>query len=248
MAEAVSLGWPELKLTVVKDMHVLQGIVIENEHKPIRVVARPKNESSSGPLDIEVSILAAEGKGRTHYQAGIELAEQPLAPVELEPLSLVEAEPFPMTVSETYRQWLFHGPLFQKISQIDSISPNGIIASMIASYPHESVAGASRQQWLIDPMIIDSGLQLILIWVKRYWDMMVLPSRFSTYRHFGSISGPEIKCHLTIRPGSKKPLVYSDLAFFGVDGRLLGLLENVEGTCSRSLNRLAGSNLQQEVI
>jgi NAD(P)-dependent dehydrogenase (short-subunit alcohol dehydrogenase family) len=248
MAEAVSLGWPELKITAVKDMNVLQGIVIEDGPKPVRVVAVPKSEPGSGPFDIEVSILAAEGKAHPYYRASIVLAEQPLAPVELEPPSLAEAEPFPMTVSETYRQWLFHGPLFQKISHIDGISPNGMVASMITSSPQDSIAGANQQQWLIDPMIIDSGLQLVLVWVKRYRDMMVLPSRFSIYRHFGSMAGPEIKCHLTVRSSPNKPLVYSDLAFFSANGRLLGLLENVEGICSRSLNRVAGSNPQQGVV
>ncbi len=248
MAEAVSSGWPELKLNTINDMHVLQGIVIENDLKPIRVIARQGDESSQRLLNVNVYITDTEEKGRTHYRAGIELAEQAPAPVYPESFSLAEVEPFPLTVQETYRQWLFHGPLFQRITRIDGISPNGIAASMISSSPRECIAGITQNQWLIDPMIIDSGLQLLLIWVKHYWDMMVLPSRFSVFRNFGFISSSEIKCHLNIHPDSKKPLVHCDLAFYSADGNLLGLMENFEGTCSRSLNRVAGSNLQQGVI
>lgn len=244
MSEVVSLGWPQLELSVVKDLHVVKGIVIENNPKPIRVVARPQNESSPEQLDVEVSILDAEDNGRIHYRAKVELAEQLPIPAHLQAISLAEAQPFPMSIQETYDQWLFHGPIFQKISQIESISPNGMMASLIASSPQESVPGINQNQWLIDPMIVDGGLQLILIWGRHYWDMSVLPSRFAAYRRFGSISDSDVRCHMTIHPSSKKPVIHADLAFFGAEGRLLGLLQGIEGTCSRALNRLTGSYLQ----
>jgi hypothetical protein len=106
------------------------------------------------------------------------------------------------------------------------------------------VPGINQNQWLIDPMIVDGGLQLILIWGRHYWDMSVLPSRFAAYRRFGSISDSDVRCHMTIHPSSKKPVIHADLAFFGAEGRLLGLLQGIEGTCSRALNRLTGSYLQ----
>jgi hypothetical protein len=40
---------------------------------------------------------------------------------------------------------------------------------------------------------------------------------------------------------SRDPLYYMNVAFVGPDGRVLGLLEEMEGACSRSLNRLASA-------
>ena len=88
-------------------------------------------------------------------------------------------------------------------------------------------------------MVIDSGLQLILIWSRLHRDTTLLPSRFGIYRRFGSLSSPEIKCKVHIRTDSKSPIVYGDLAFLGEGERILGLLQDMEGTGTKSLNRLA---------
>ena len=46
---------------------------------------------------------------------------------------------------------------------------------------------------------------------------------------------------MRIRPESVAPLCHADHYFYGPDGRLLGVITNVQGVGSKALNRLAGN-------
>jgi hypothetical protein len=146
--------------------------------------------------------------------------------------------PFPLSVGEAYRQWLFHGPRLQAITEIEGISERGSRAILDASVPPSALRGLSHPRWLIDPVIFDSGLQLFLLWARAHLDKTTLPSRFLRYRRFGSLSDTKLRCHVQILDRSRDPLFYLNIAFVGPDGRLRGLLEGMEGTSSRALNRL----------
>lgn len=242
IAETVALGWPKLELAVVRDMRILQGIVVEHGSKPIRVTAKPRAGPSLEQLAVEVSISGADDQRQVHYQAIAELVKQLPPPAKIKPFTVAEARSFQMSVQEAYHKWLFHGPLLQRIDQIERIGTNGITGSLVPSSPQQCIAEATGQ-WLIDPMVIDGGLQLSLIWCRLYRDMTLLPSRFRAYRRFGSLSGSKINCQVNVRSSPNSPVIRADLAFLGAEGRLLGLLEDIEGTCSKALNRLAGGHL-----
>ena len=154
-----------------------------------------------------------------------------------------EARPFPLPVDEAYRRWLFHGPLFQGITRIDRIGVNGIEGTLARSSPRQWIAGAPEGDWLIDPLMFDSALQLLVLWVREHWDMMSLPSRFFAYRRFcvPTTTDTEVRCEIRIRPDERSQIVHADLFFLGAEGRLFGILEDMEGACSRKLNRLVGS-------
>ena len=155
-------------------------------------------------------------------------------------LILTEKRPFPMDIGEAYKQWLFHGPILQGITQIEAIGDNGIIASLATSSPEICFAKAPQGSWIIDPVILDCGLQLTILWGRMYWDMTSLPARFGAYKRFGEFNGENIDCQVRIRPDSKGHVIRADVAFIGEDRRLLGLLEDLEHNCSKSLNRLTG--------
>jgi len=248
MAEVVAQGWQEFELTAVKEMHVLRGIILENGPKPIRVAAKPLAGSLAEQLEVEVSILGTENYGQVHYRATAELAKRIPAPIEFKPRSMVEARPFPMSVQEAYRQLLFHGPQFQRIDHIEKIGTSGIAASIVSSTPRQCVASTAQRKWLIDPMIIDNGLQLILIWARVHWDTTPLPSRFLRYRRFASSFASKVDCHVYIRPNSNNHIIHADLAFFHPEGHLMGLLEDIEAVCSRSLNLFTGSHVQYKGV
>ena len=156
---------------------------------------------------------------------------------------LEEERPFPMEVQEAYRQWLFHGPIFQGITEIEGIGTNGILARLSSSSPKDCLAGVPEQmatsKWIIDPVVIDSGLQLIVLWVRENLGMTPLPTRMYRHRRFGSMSGQKVDCQVHARIGSASNTVINTLVFFGEDGRLLGLIEGMEAICSKALNRLS---------
>ena len=241
MAELVQHSWPDLEVVGVRELQLLKGVVLDDGPKAVRLVARAQAEPlhDRPGIDVNVEIREANGMGHPHYRATVELAPHLPAPPPYVCPSSETLQPFPMTAAEAYGRWLFHGPRLQGITEIEGIAGRSLHATLNASSPPPFLRDAPSGQWLIDPVMFDSGLQLFLLWARAHLDKTPLPSRFQRYRRFGSLSQSKVRCRLQILDRSSDPLYYMNLAFVGPDGRLLGLLEEAEGACSRSLNRLA---------
>jgi acyl transferase domain-containing protein/NAD(P)H-dependent flavin oxidoreductase YrpB (nitropropane dioxygenase family)/NAD(P)-dependent dehydrogenase (short-subunit alcohol dehydrogenase family) len=243
MAEVVQKGWPEWKVVGIRALRVLKGIIIEDSHKSVRIVARPHTPSSQEQLEFDVDVEITEPEqvppGLACYRAMVQLAatlpEPP--PYALPPRSSMRQ--FPMSVDKAYCHWLFHGPCFQCISEIEGISDHGIIATVAPSSPQHCLVRPAADQWLIDPIVIDSGPQLAILWARAYKDMTALPSSFQGYRRYGSLSGSVLRCYFQVLPGLEDHTLRANVFYVGADDRLLGCLEGLECTCSKALNRLA---------
>ncbi len=240
MAEVAQGGWPDFEVTGVRDLRVLKGIVLEQGPRTIRVSARKCSGRGSEPagIDVEVELSDVNGGGRPFYKTTVELGERLPAPPALPASSTTSLKPFPMTVIDAYRKWLFHGPIFQAITQIDGIADREARAVVLPSSPKRCLAGGGEGAWLIDPVVFDSGLQLFILWARHHLDKTPLPSRFRHYRRFGTLDRPSLKCHLRVLESSQDPVFHIDVWYVGSDGLVAGVLEDFEGACSASLNRL----------
>ena len=110
--------------------------------------------------------------------------------------------------------------------------------------PEHWIAGASAQQWLIDPLMFDSALQLLVLWGRQHWDMTALPSGFQSYRRFAARPGLRILCELRIRPNTGSQTIHSDIFLLdAATGQAVGMFEDMQGACSKALNRLACSGV-----
>src|SRR5262249_53393262 len=126
--------------------------------------------------------------------------------------------------------------------------------------PRDCLRGLPSGEWLIDPILVDSALQMQVLWARMHWDVTLLPARIQccrVVRRVGDTSGKAGACvpfetasegedgargvryELRVRPESQEPTSHADHYFFDNDGRLLGFLTGVEGTGSKALNRLA---------
>jgi hypothetical protein len=81
---------------------------------------------------------------------------------------------------------------------------------------------------------------MVVLWARAQWDMTPLPTGFAACHRFDSLVGPQIECHVTIRPETRAPVIVADLAFYNGQGRLAVLIEGLEGAASQALNRLTG--------
>jgi hypothetical protein len=129
--------------------------------------------------------------------------------------------------------------LMAGISEVQGIGNDGIAGRIVPSAPERCLLGAPQGAWLIDPVVMDSALQMIIIWSRMQWDMTPLPSRLQVYRRYGPLSGGKITCQLRVRSDAVGHVVHCDWVFVGDDGQVLGLMEDAEGACSKALNRLA---------
>ncbi len=258
MAEVATAGWPDLEVLAVRQLRLLRGITLDGSEQTIRTVARPLADSpfttngSRQSKVLDLAITSQTDPSQVHYRAQLELGPMmdgdgsAWIPTSNGPTAaLGDARPMSMNLEEIYGEWLFHGPLFQGIESIDAIGPAGAIATLRPSSPRDCLAGSPSGEWLIDPVVIDSGLQMLVIWARLHWDVTLLPSAFESYRRFGPLvdaSGQGIRYELRIRPESQSPICHADLYFYTHDGHLLGVLTDMQGTGSKALNRLAGAS------
>ncbi len=246
MAELAVAATPGREVGALREIRLLDGVALQDDRPvDVRVDAVPRPDS-----DVHEVTINPPQRGRAHYRALVELRDGARAPGEegvdadapAEPAALIDAQPFPMAIADAYRELLFHGPLFQGIAAIDAIDERGVTALLRPSQPGQCVAGADGLRWLLDPVLLDSALQVQVLWARLQWDVTLLPAQIGGYVRFGEpTGGGPVRHELRIRPESKAPLCHADHWFYAADGRLLAVLEDVVGVGTQTLNRLAGA-------
>jgi NAD(P)-dependent dehydrogenase (short-subunit alcohol dehydrogenase family) len=246
MAEAAQMGWPEWKITTVGDVRVFKGIVLNENSRNVRLIAQAKTDlsSSSKNAELECKITDSQQDEIIFYRATLILTKDLPSPQSYEMPIHSGMDPFWTSAEGAYEKWLFHGPRFQCIKNIQGISKGGMLSTLVPSSPKACVANASSGNWLIDPIVIDSGPQLAILWARNYLDITPLPSSFKAvhlYQPFNSASS--IQCHFQVLENHSKQSVCANVFYVDQQGNLLGMIERLESTGSRALNRLAGSHL-----
>jgi hypothetical protein len=249
MAEVAVAATPGQTVSDLRQIRLLSGLALEDERPAtVRILAAPQ-----GSGEVDVTIGPADG-ARPHYRAQVRLGD-PLGPRDLpglhdptrpglaaRPAPLAELKPFPLAVEGAYRDLLFHGPLFQGIAAIDGMDERGASAWLRASQVAQCVAGADGLQWLLDPVLLDSALQIQVLWARLQWEVTLLPAEIDRYIRVAAPSeGEPVRHELRIRATSNLPMCHADHWFYGSDGRVLALLQDVVGVGTQALNRLAGA-------
>ncbi|MCS6926301.1 MAG: SDR family oxidoreductase [Candidatus Binatia bacterium] len=247
MAEVVQRAWPEWCVVGIHGVRVLRGIVLENGAVRVRVRACAQAQSADErDYRVEVAILDSAGELPVYYRGTVQLARRIVDTTSLPPV-LTDLRPFPTTVRDAYQRWLFHGPLFQQIVTIEGISDNWMSAILRPSLPERCLPLGAGSRWVIDPIMVDCGFQLAILWARVHHDMTPLPSVVGTYRRFGIPSGALIRCQMHAEARAGGTLLLNQFFFSELDGRLLGVVRDMEGACSKALNRLAGETVSRRL-
>jgi acyl transferase domain-containing protein len=162
-ARAVRAHWPEASAFTFRQVRVLRGIRLEDFERGERCTVRIATVDEDGAT-LRLELVGSDG--RRHYSA---VAERPAAGERRgAPAPPAAGEPWPAAIYG--QQGLFHGPGFQVLRDVET-SPRGLVAS---------VAGAGDEAWpgsfLIDPALLDGGLQLALMWTRRRLGGASLPT------------------------------------------------------------------------
>jgi acyl transferase domain-containing protein/NAD(P)-dependent dehydrogenase (short-subunit alcohol dehydrogenase family) len=249
MAEAAAAGWPELEVSGLDSIRLLKGVTLTDGPTDLLVTLRPSAASNaargrSREIALDALIASTDTPARPHYKATVLLrrpGEPAPAPKGAAPLAV--AGSLPMGLDEAYREWLFHGPIFKGIAVVDSIGPEGARARLRTSTPADCLADRPAGTWLLDPVMLDSALQIQVLWGRLHWDMTLLPNVFASYRIYGprpaDAAARGVRHEMRTRPGNVPPACVADHDFFDHEGHLFASLHGVEGTASRALNRIA---------
>src|SRR5262249_25321506 len=250
MAEAAVAGARGRTVTGLREIRLLDGVALEHE-RAARV--RIDTATRAGGEEVEVTSAPTAG-GPAHYRAVVARgapaggsaprfarARHGAASHE-PPASLADPSPFPIEIEDAYRDLLFHGPLFHGIVSIDAMDEQGASALLAPSRPGPCVAGTDGMRWLLDPVLLDSALQVQVLWARLQWDVTLLPAEIGGYTLVEAArEGAPVRHELRICPASNPPLCQADHWFYDPGGRLLALFGGVVGVGPQTLTRLAGA-------
>jgi hypothetical protein len=245
MAEVAQQAWPQMNVTSVEDVCVLKGIVLDKGPAHVRVLAQTNGEIDSKHHTVEAEITITDVKRPEWplYRAKVGLQKDLPAPTEHPTPEDGSLSAATISAEEAYRKWLFHGPRFQSIRRIEAMDEQGILATLEPSSPADCLQGEPRGRWLIDPSVLDAGPQLAIIWARVYRDITPLPSKFKAVRRLTTDHvSDSIRCYFQVLEGSENHSVFANVFFLDDDKRVFGIIEGLEATGSKALNRLAGAH------
>ena len=237
---------PDFVITGLKSVRVFKGIVADGPCVPICISVEPPiaNSAKDRGLVAHVDIHSPDRRSRIFYRGAVCLAEHlPAAP----PLPFRRGSLGSSTLKavEAYHNKLFHGPRFQCLKQDYALDRNGVRAYVSPSSPADCIEGA-QGAWVIDPVLLDAGPQLMILWARETLGMTVLPSLFGEVKIFNGFSGALItgvfqplECRLVVEKASSGPIITGNFHVFDATGQLVLSLEGLECTGNQALNRLA---------
>ena len=201
--------------TVVRDFQVLSGVVFdETEIQSLTIDLEPAGSS--------YIVSVEDFQGRKRYRAVIDVnAADTSAAGGLVPQ--ISGSAWPISVDDAYTGPLFHGRSFAAIEALDVLGSAGCTARLRGLRE----LGWPDDAWAIDPVIVDGGLQLAILWANANGLPLVLPQRIGRvvlHRPFGD---DVLRCRLAAHPVSDKRVDY-DIAFETTDGTLVAELSGVE--------------------
>jgi acyl transferase domain-containing protein/NAD(P)H-dependent flavin oxidoreductase YrpB (nitropropane dioxygenase family)/NAD(P)-dependent dehydrogenase (short-subunit alcohol dehydrogenase family) len=249
MAEAARQNYPEWQVAGLKGVRVYKGIVLDNPYYDIRILVGMPGPPCQPPetMELEVAIKGPAPAEPIFYRGTVVMSRKPPLP---EPYRLPPAsdfQDFGLSAAEAYRRFTFHGPSFQNIQSIQGISEKGMITTVAPSTPRTCLADSPSGQWIIDPVALDCGLQLALLWGRTYLDITPLPSHFKEIWLYQPWDAAEtLHCYYEVLREFGHTTVYANIYYFDREGRLRALVREFESTGSKALNRLGGSHLREE--
>jgi hypothetical protein len=133
---------------------------------------------------------------------------------------------------------LFHGPELQGIEMVTGCSEAGIAAMCaVAPAPAAWVRQPLRSAWLADPLVLDCGFQLMILWTQDQCGAGSLPSGAGQYRQYVRAfprDGVRIVARITSRSEHR---AIADLDFVSSAGKLVARMTDYECVIDASLNQ-----------
>jgi len=232
---------PGLVLVGFDEVRVLKGVILNNGPRDLRAVAS-KIRRTGDVFEIDVELRSGPDDDPTaHARARAILATTlPMPPGYSRPAHLDEHD-YRRGIDAAYRDVLFHGPHFHGIERIDGCSSQGIIARVrLAPVPADWMDDPLRSAWLGDPLVIDAGLQMGILWCYEELGSVSLPTHGARYRQYtATFPSDGIVATLEVRERSTHR-VTADITFLDTGGTVVAQMEGYAWTVDPSLGEAFG--------
>ena len=241
MAEAAQAAFADLRVVAIRDLQLLKGIAVSGTPEPIVISVRGSVHSNDhGLTEADVEIATPASKPPVRYRAVVQLAARVDEPPPFE-VPAWPLQPLSRSLERAYRDWTFHGPLFQRVTGIAGIAVDAIVGSVYSASVIPALAGRRRPDWIVEPFVFDAALQLVLMWSRALNNMTALPTRFRAFRRYASLADEPLTCYVAIESRAAGHALVFDVHFVDAAGRVRAILDGMEASCAGTLNRLTGA-------
>lgn len=248
--EAATLAFGGRRVMALSDFDIPAGVIFDTDQKNFEVTIEPLEPNSALA---KVESVGARGTRKLHHKARVEFTssiEREMGattllgsriPALFKEDKLPDFESDLPGVDEIYANWLFHGPRFQGIQQIEKLAPQGICGRVKGQDAADCLTLSGGAQWILDPTLFDSAMQLGAVWARFYSDITCLPTGFKKLHLFETPDRKDVTVRVYTVDKTFDGEVVCDLAVYNADGKLALLVEALAGIGSKSFNRFAGS-------
>ena len=233
VATAARKACPDLRIRGVRDLQILNGVTVTS---PVDLTLRWTEEDAYSGAQRTLSFVltgqASKLGPMVHYRAHVDLIARSIEPTPFGGSNGLGRDAYPYAIEEAYRRFLFHGPLLRGISAVSGISDEGIVGTLIASEP--GGLGVRGDAWSTDPLVVDSTIQLVLLWVREKAGAAALPSALGEYRQYAPMAG-HLTCHVEIMAAQQNAGTFS-ATLVDARNRVVATLTDARYTATPSLN------------
>jgi NAD(P)-dependent dehydrogenase (short-subunit alcohol dehydrogenase family) len=247
LAETAQFMYPNMKLIRLERMDIPSGVMFDSGARDLYLTLAETSRSEE-EIHADLNLCIAPNSTRKNFIARAILRSQSAPapqPSSKFPLSYRKQEiadlETPPKVVDVYTNWLFHGPLFQGISSINEMGRNGIEGELRSTPIEECLKEVPAEPWIVDPLLLDSGMQLAGVWARNYMGLTALPTGFGALYIMAPIRGDKFRAIVQIPEESKNGQLRCDLAIYDEEGKLLIVMEDLGGVGSKALNRLGAT-------
>jgi acyl transferase domain-containing protein len=242
MAEAARTLWPGWCVAEVREHRLMKGVDLERAPRDLQVFVSPPPYGSSEGFEVSIALQSDLGNGRamTHYRSVVRLEQSLQAPM---PAVRGYHDDKALSTAKAYGEWLFHGPRFQVIEQIEGLSPAGAGSRVRSTLPAEWMARGATDGagWLFDPALLDAAAQMAWLWARAYRDESALPARFGRVVRYRERLPEKLYMEYERVECDDPMLVRGNVTFFDEQGEPVMAIEELDSIASAALNRMGGT-------
>jgi len=237
LAHAALHANPGLHLQGLDELRVLKGVVLNGSPELLRFYAAPPRRSGEVyDVDVELRSAGENGAERLHARSTVVLTARPATPPSFTmPGGLID-RPYERGADGAYAEVLFQGELLYGIRRVDGWSQQGMAAEVLAAPPPETwMQEPLRSNWLTDPLAVDAGFQLAILWCEEEMGAVSLPAYVHRYRQYRpAFPSDALRLALEVRRRDAMRMI-ADLTYVTADGQVVAAMQGYECTVDASL-------------
>ena len=234
----------------VVNFKVLKGITLK-ELEEVAYTVRYEERSSSVVGDgdqqsYEVSLFARHAGGEAarpsaKCQVILLAQEQLLSSRSAKSLPVVEDKWEHPNLDELYDTSLFHGDDLQGLSQLRRFGPDGVVGtSLSAPHAKQWVTDDSIEAWTLDPLAIDVGFQLAVLWSEKKLGAKSLPIGFKQLEVFQEF--PRAGCEVRLKINAVRGQSFTADIAFVLEDEIIAYMTAYEAITDQSLDQSFARN------